>query len=227
MSVSVSVSVSVVVVVVVVVVVSLPYRAIRVNISTIRTTIKTFTKSGYMQSANLKVYGTYTFQGLEKSPQAGQINMMDLRSFRELYGFMTEERAAEIAAMQSAAGAQAVARESAEAELFAAKPGAAEPSPTAAAVVDPLAHLRGTRSLREKQSGTFAPEELQRGVVLSAAVLVQDESRIAETMRAIEAMGSARGLPLKAITWQQASGFIGQFATLVRAVLYVTMLIIF
>lgn len=63
--------------------------------------------------------------------------------------------------------------------------------------------------------------------MLSAAVLVQDENKIAETMRAIEAMGSARGLPLKAITWQQASGFIGQFATLVRAVLYATMLIIF
>jgi ABC-type lipoprotein release transport system permease subunit len=189
-------------------------------------TIKTFTKSGYMQSANLKVYGTYTFQGLEKSPQAGQINMMDLLSFRELYGFMTEERAAEIAIMQSAAGAQALSRENAEAELFGARP-SVQAQPLAATVGDPLAHLRGTRSLREKQAGTFAPAELQRGVVLSAAVLVQDENRIAETMRAIEAMGKARGLPLKAITWQQASGMIGQFATLVRGVLYATMLIIF
>jgi ABC-type lipoprotein release transport system permease subunit len=189
-------------------------------------TIKTFTKSGYMQSASLKVYGTYTFQGLEKSPQAGQINMMDLLSFRELYGFMTEERAAEIAIMQKAAGAQALSRDNAEAELFGARPSAQMP-PSAATLADPLAHLRGTRSLREKQAGTFAPAELQRGVVLSAAVLVHDEERIAETMRAIEATGKARGLPLKAITWQQASGMIGQFATLVRGVLYATVLIIF
>ena len=189
-------------------------------------TIKTFTKSGYMQSANLKVYGTYTFQGLEKSPQAGQINMMDLLSFRELYGFMTEERAAEIATMQRASGAQAVRREDAESELFGARPSFTAVQP-AALTHDPLQHLRGTRALREKQAGRFAPEELQRGVVLSAAVLVRDELRIAETMRAIEATGRAHGLPLKAITWQQASGMIGQFATLVRGVLYATVLIIF
>ena len=29
-------------------------------------TIKAFTKSGYVQSANLKVYGTFAFKGLEK-----------------------------------------------------------------------------------------------------------------------------------------------------------------
>lgn len=194
--------------------------------------IKTFTRSGYVQSANLKVYGTYSFQGLERSPQAGAINMMDLVSFRELYGFMTEERAAEIAAIQKAAGAKEVSRENAEAELFGAKPSeAAEPQPTAAAVteerVDPLAQLRGTRELREKREADFKPEELEKGVVLSAAIVVKDEDKIADTMRAIEAVGKDRGLPLKAITWQQASGLIGQFATLMRAVLYATVLIIF
>ena len=56
-------------------------------------TIKAFTRSGYVQSVNLKVYGTFQFQGLEKSPLAGALNLMDLVSFRELYGFMTAERA--------------------------------------------------------------------------------------------------------------------------------------
>ena len=193
--------------------------------------IKTFTKSGYVQSANLKVYGTYSFQGLERSPQAGAINMMDLISFRELYGFMTEERAAEIAAIQRAAGAKEVSRENAESELFGARPSeTAEPEaqPTAAAVADdPLAALRGTRELKEKREASFNPDELEKGVVLSAAIVVKDEDKIADTMRAIEALGKQRGLPLKAITWQQASGLIGQFATLMRAVLYATVLIIF
>ena len=63
-------------------------------------TIKAFTKSGYVQSVNLKVYGTFTFQGLEKSPLAGELNMMDLVSFRELYGFLTDDKQAEIAALQ-------------------------------------------------------------------------------------------------------------------------------
>jgi hypothetical protein len=196
--------------------------------------IKTFTKSGYVQSANLKVYGTYHFKGLERSPQAGAINMMDMVSFRELYGFMTSERAQEIAEIRAAAGAKEVSRENAESELFGAKPSepvaaadaaAAPEAPTA--VVDPLAHLRGTREQREKSEAAFDPAELEQGVVLSAAVLVKDEGKIAETLRAIEAMGKERNLPLKAITWQQASGLIGQFATLMRAVLYATVLIIF
>lgn len=191
--------------------------------------IKTFTKSGYVQSANLKVYGTYHFKGLERSPQAGAINMMDMISFRELYGFMTTERAEEIAAIRAAAGAKEVSRENAESELFGAKPSEPSAADSAAAVeaVDPLAHLRGTREQREKREAAFNPAELQQGVVLSAAVLVKDESRIAETLRAIEATGKERNLPLKAITWQQASGLIGQFATLMRAVLYATVLIIF
>ncbi|HEX3777710.1 MAG TPA: hypothetical protein VHV51_24745, partial [Polyangiaceae bacterium] len=81
-------------------------------------TIKAFTRSGYVQSANLKVYGTFAFKGLEKSPQAGTMNMMDLVSFRELYGFMTDDRAKEIALMRANSGAKEVSRENAESELF-------------------------------------------------------------------------------------------------------------
>ncbi len=68
-----------------------------------RLTIKAYTKSGYVRAASLKVYGTYAFDGLERSPQAGSLNMMDLVSFRELYGFMTAEREREIAAMSCSA----------------------------------------------------------------------------------------------------------------------------
>ena len=57
-------------------------------------TIKAFTRSGYVQSVNVPVYGTFDFTGLEKSPQAGALNMMDMVSFRDLYGFLTAERAA-------------------------------------------------------------------------------------------------------------------------------------
>ena len=60
-------------------------------------TIKAFTRSGYVQSVNVPVYGTFQFQGLEKSTLAGALNLMDLVSFRELYGFMSGEKLAEIA----------------------------------------------------------------------------------------------------------------------------------
>src|SRR4029079_7351042 len=89
-------------------------------------TIKGFTRSGYVQSVNVPVYGTFEFQGLEKSTLAGALNLMDLVSFRELYGFMTGERMAEIQALQKASGAHEISRENAEAELFGSAPAPAE-----------------------------------------------------------------------------------------------------
>jgi ABC-type lipoprotein release transport system permease subunit len=196
-------------------------------------TVKAFTRSGYVQSANLKVYGTYTFTGLEKSPQAGAINMMDLVSFRELYGFMTTERASELAAMRAAAGAKDVSRDTAEAELFGSKPTDDDApdsaaAPGAQAAVDQLAALRGTRKRQEEAGGSsYDAKELEEGVMLNAAVLVKDERKIPETIVAIERASTQAGLSLKVISWQKAAGLIGQFATLMQAVLFAAVLIIF
>jgi ABC-type antimicrobial peptide transport system permease subunit len=191
-------------------------------------TIKAFTRSGYVQSANLKVYGTFAFKGLERSPQAGTMNMMDLVSFRELYGFMTDDRAREIAAMRATSGAKEVSRENAESELFG---GTVTPS-TAPAAADPsddlgteLAGLAGTH--RRDEAKAYDPAQLEQGVIMNAAVLLKDESKLAQTVTAIEAAGRQAGLPLKAITWQKAAGLIGQFTTLMRVVLYTAVLIIF
>jgi ABC-type lipoprotein release transport system permease subunit len=192
--------------------------------------VKAFTKSGYVQSANLKVYGTYTFQGLEKSPQAGAMNMMDLVSFRELFGFMTEERAKEIAAMRKASGAKDLKREDAEAELFGSRPtdDSAPAADSGDTTADELASLRGTRAEREAPGhDRYDPRELREGATLSVAVIVRDEGKLEQTIRDIEAAGKKAGLPLKAITWQKAAGIIGQFTTLMRAVLFSAVLIIF
>ena len=95
-------------------------------------TIKAFTRSGYVQSVNVPVYGTFQFQGLEKSTLAGALNLMDMVSFRELYGFMSGEKLAEIQALQKESGAHDVSRENAESELF-GKADAAEAAPAAKA----------------------------------------------------------------------------------------------
>jgi ABC-type lipoprotein release transport system permease subunit len=73
----------------------------------------------------------------------------------------------------------------------------------------------------------YAPGETERGVVLNAAVILKDPKLIPQTMKAIEAAGARDGLPLKAISWQKASGIIGQFIMMARIVLYVAILIIF
>ncbi|HET6335219.1 MAG TPA: FtsX-like permease family protein [Polyangiales bacterium] len=193
--------------------------------------IKAFTRSGYVQSANLKVYGTFAFKGLEKSPQAGALNMMDLVSFRELYGFMTADREREIAALRAASGAKEIDRDQAEAELFGSRdaPENAEVAlPTTAAETSEtaLAGLRGS-TRRSKELAGYDPRQLETGVVMNAAVIVRDDRKIPETIVAIEQAAKSANIPLKAISWQQAAGIIGQFATLMRAVLYAAVLIIF
>jgi ABC-type lipoprotein release transport system permease subunit len=104
-------------------------------------------------------------------------------------------------------------------------PGQLESETTAG---DPLDALRGTRERHQRrmQQG-YAAAQLEQGAVLSVAVIVRDEQAIDETRSAIEAAGRAAGLPLKAISWQQAVGLLGHFTTLIRAVLLAAVSIIF
>ena len=206
-------------------------------------TIKAFTRSGYVQSVNVPVYGTFQFQGLEKSTLAGALNLMDLVSFRELYGFMSGEKLAEVQALQKAAGAHDVSRENAEAELFGSKPSGAEDkagadkghrkveattTPGVAPVMRDLGESLGGKLQREEaRSRVFPSGEVETGVVLNAAVILKDPKKIAETIAAIEAQGAKDGLTLKAIDWQKAAGLIGQFIDVARNVLYIAILIIF
>jgi ABC-type lipoprotein release transport system permease subunit len=194
-------------------------------------TIKSFTKSGYVQSVKLRVYGTFAFQGLEDSHIAGELNLMDMVSFRELYGFLTPERAREVQEIKAGAGMKEVSREQAEAELFgkpdlgrAASGGSARPVDEAEAALRSLAG-RQQRAARASQS--YDPAQLEQGDVLNAAVIVKDPRRISQTIKDIEAAGAKAGIPLRAITWQKASGLVGQFVTMIRAVLYISVLIIF
>ena len=199
-------------------------------------TIKSFTKSGYMQSVNLKVYGTFTFEGLEQSAQAGELNIMDLVSFRDLYGYLTDDKRAEIAELKAGAAARDLTRENAEAELFGTREaeepagGARTVEANATAGVDPdaaLAGLAGRLQREELARRVYDPKQLQEGVVLNAAVILHDPEKLEETMAAIEERGKTKGMSLKAISWQAASGFIGQFASMAQIVLVVAVLIIF
>jgi hypothetical protein len=184
------------------------------------------------------------------------MNKMDIVSFRDLYGFMTADREQEIAAMRASSGAREVSRENAEVELFGAKdsePGASGSAPNDAegAATAPIAKARYEKApaararvapLEAGEAGktevpvhshagvvsdTYDPKDLEQGVVLNAAVIVKDERQIPRTMKDIEIAGQKSGLPLKVVSWQKASGFLGQFAGLMRAVLFTAVLIIF
>ncbi len=195
--------------------------------------IQAFGRAGYVNSVNVKVYGTFQFKGLEKSPLSGSLALMDLVSFRELYGFLSAEKQAEIKKLQAEAGLKQVSREDAEAELFGGGDDGSAKTVTAAATPglidegEELSGLTGRLKRQDLVDRVYAPEELDKGVVLNAAVMLKDPKLIPETRKAIEEQATKDGLKLKAISWQQASGFLGQFILVLKGILFTLVFIAF
>ncbi len=192
-------------------------------------TIKAPSRSGYVNSVNVPVYGFVEFRGLERSALAGMMSVMDIHSWRDLYGYLTPERAAEIRKLKERAGVTAVAREDAEAALF----GEGAPAPAAAAApraVDEeglLAGASGRQSREDLFQRRYTPAETDAGVALNAAVILDDPRRIDEIMPKLVAAAAGAGMKVKAVTWLEAAGIVGQSMGLLRMVLYLAVLIIF
>jgi ABC-type lipoprotein release transport system permease subunit len=194
-------------------------------------TVKAPSKSGYFSSVNVKVYGFLQFKGIEKSGIAGMMSVMDLMSFRDLYGFVTQEKAAEIARLKVSMGAREVSREDAEAQLF----GGGAPAPaqveTRARDIDDRSLVLGAAeraaTARDLSARVYAQAELDRGVALNAALVLEDPGKLSRTLRDVEAASKAAGLGLKVVDWQKAAGMVGQFVTLLRGVLFFAVVIFF
>lgn len=192
-------------------------------------TVKAFTKSGSVQSVNVKVYGTFAFKGLEKSPLAGATSLMDIMSFRDLYGYLTTDKKEELAELEKETGAKKVNRESAEAELFGDDSSNVVAEATAG-VIDADKNLTGMgRKLRNEDlvKRVYSKDEINAGVVLNAAVMVKDPKKIEETIAAINALSADKQLGIKAVSWQQASGILGQIIGFMRWVLLFAVAFIF
>jgi ABC-type lipoprotein release transport system permease subunit len=205
-------------------------RLYKINVGDV-ITVKAPSKSGYFSSVNVKVYGFLEFRGIEKSGIAGMMSVMDLMSFRDLYGYMTKEKAEEIRRLKEQMGAKDVDRESAEAELFGSA--AQESAQTRAAAIDDRALFAGGGKRGAGANGqadkVYGKDELERGVALNAALILDDSrsSAIRRTMKDVDAASKAAGLGLKVIDWQAASGLVGQFVTLLRIVLFTAVVIFF
>ncbi len=194
-------------------------------------TIKAPSRSGYVNSVNVPVYGFVEFRGLERSALAGMMSILDIHTWRDLYGYLTPERAAEIGKLKERAGATLLAREDAEAALFGAGGPAPEPVQVAApAVIDEsklLAGGNGKLSRDDLFRRRYTPAETDAGVALNAAVILDDPRRIDETMPKLVEAAARAGMKVKAVTWLDASGIVGQSMGLLRMVLYLAVLIIF
>lgn len=218
-------------------------------------TIQAFTRTGYVQSVNVKVYGTYQFKGLEKADLAGGLNLMDLMSFRDLYGYLSADKAAEIKGLKEKSGAQMVERDRAEEELFGSS--STVVAQATAGVIDESKELGGGAGELRRQdlaARVYSREEIESGVVLNAAVMLKDSrpSRIQRpfwrewliwgleglhlptgfvktptTVDDINAAAEKAGLSIKAVSWQEASGLLGQVVFFLKFLLYAAVFVLF
>lgn len=184
-------------------------------------TLRGFTQSGYVRAVEVPVYGTFLFDGLQDAGLESGANLVDLATFRELYGKMSERDKGELADIKARVGVQEVARADAEAALFGGG-GEVEAAVTGTGGVQ--VDIAGVRAVDPWQR-TFPPEDLRRGLVLDAAVRLTDPSRADALRPALEA--AAAELGLEVLDWKEASGLLGQIVTVLRLVLLVAAGIIF
>jgi ABC-type lipoprotein release transport system permease subunit len=211
-------------------------------------TLTTFTSSGYVKSRNVKLWGAYSFEGMQKAEVAGVYALIDLPAFRDLFGYMDEARVKELADIRAAVGVAEVERDRAEDQLFGAgsavegkapEPGqrdeadqaAEEPEGEVAAAPGPAFDEFAGEDLKAAREKALAlpvtREAIENGFFQNAAIVLKDPSRLEETRAAIQAVSDQRGLGLQVMDWETAAGVVGQFVIVVRIVLYISIFIIF
>ncbi len=190
-------------------------------------TIRAWTRNNALKAVNVRVWGTFVFEGLERSELTGAANLLDLMTFRELYGQMTATDRAELEAIRDEVGVEFVGRDNAEDALF----GGGDSVEIDIGADDDFDAVAEADLKREKRtmavSEEFDAEMNRKGLVLNAAIMLEDGDRIAESKAAIAAAAEAAGLKLKVVDWQEASGVLGQLALVVRVILYIAIFIIF
>ena len=182
-------------------------------------TLSSFSKSGYLRSMNVKVYGIYTIDGLESSEIAGALSLTDLVTFRELYGQRTAALDAELAKMKEESGAGDIDRASAEDALF------GDVEAVTADVVEASENTAKIEKVERKEILTFDQAEVNKGMVISTAILLKDPSKARQTLAKVQEVVEPMGL--QAVDWQEATGIIGQITLVVRAVLLTAIAILF
>lgn len=143
-------------------------------------TLRSFGRSGATTTVLAKVYGIFELHGLEKSPLAGANALVDIVTFRDLYGFLGADMKAELDAMKAQVAAKQVDRADAESALFGDAADVVQETKSS-----DIAEAITKREVK-KQADTFSPNEIDDGVVMHAAVLLKDGSALAQAQAAID-----------------------------------------
>ena len=187
-----------------------------------------FGRGGYPRTVAVHVYGVYRFAGLGDSPISGSYHLMDLMTFRDLYGHMTEERKAESATMRERSGIRDIAAQDAEDALFGSDASQVETVQESAFETEDSIQLGDVqRFTGDLLNRTYTREEMESGLVVNAAVLLREGADPEKARKAIDALITKEALAVQTQSWRESSGHVGEFIGIIRIVLHVAVLVIF
>jgi ABC-type lipoprotein release transport system permease subunit len=157
--------------------------------------LRSFTKSGYLKSVNVKVYGIYRYRGVEDGDQAaGAYCLIDMLSFRDLYGKMTESQLAELSDIKASMDAMPASSGNLDEAFF----GGGEALETTA----------------QSSAGALS------ALATNAAIILKNPDDAAGGLKAVDAALKAAKLPVQVVDWKSAAGLLGQFVTVVQIVVF-------
>jgi ABC-type lipoprotein release transport system permease subunit len=185
-------------------------------------TLRSYTRSGYVKALPVKVFGVFTFEGIEDSDLVGAFSVIDLVSFRELYGQMNAEGLAELEEMRRNANIKVVDRDNVEDELFGGNAVIESSSQSPNATPQSSDSLQISRAVSDE----FPVSEVESGMAINLAIFLKDPGRIQQTIEDLSSQLDAAGIGAKVVDWQSASGIVGQFVVIVRGVLLVSVALI-
>lgn len=192
------------------------------------------TRTGYQRAVNVKLWGIYEFSGLERSDLAAAGQLIDMITFRALYGKMTASQKAELEDIRESVGIRELDRESAEDALFGGPPAQPEPvAQEAAQAPSAFAEFEEDGDVQLEATGgglderVYSRQEMADGLALNAAVILEDDGRQHQTMATIRQVSEDQDLGLRVVGWQQASGIVGQLIMVLQGIITVAILIVF
>ena len=184
------------------------------------------TKMGSSSAINIKVWGTFHFKSFENSPLAGNFSLIDLNSFRDLYGFLTESRRKQNQEIESEMGIKELGKEDMDA-LFGKTEGSEGSSPETRHG-DIAVDIEASDHQTKKDSTTsLGLKDEKSDVFINAAIFLKDPTQLAKTLQDIQKINQNEKLGIKAVDWREASGIVGQMTTALRIILFSFVLILF
>lgn len=190
-------------------------------------------RSGSPNSVNVKIYGIFRFKGIENSPVSGYFSILDILTFRQLFGFMTPDRVAETKALeQEMNGSLSEFSSSSIDDLFSkdievlAKANTSNEN-TKMSAADEKINSSQKMSTLEPDTHTYSLEEMENGVTPNAAIVLKDPNRLNATLANLRNLFKEKGWSLRAEGWLNVSGALGQAAFVIKTILIAFMSIVY